>query len=123
MRLLGMTVAIQQFLAFLCACLPTYRPLLPNEVRVRRIVRDWGASFSVLLSRRSRSSASKTLLSESSARKTRNSRYNPYDNLDDSSNHIIALPIAQEGSDVPSDRAENFYPLDTIKMQHDMHVV
>lgn len=124
MPLFNFLTGVQQFLAFLCACLPAYRPLLPKKIHLPRAIQNWQLLFPTLILRGSESPASKTSSSASTAPHHRSwPRHNQYDNLDGSSDNAIAPHKVRIAASIPADRAGIDLPLNAIRVEHEVLIV
>jgi hypothetical protein len=122
--LLVFLVAIQQGIACICACIPTFRPLLPKENHLPRLLKNWRASVMSVLGSRSKSSASDTPLDGLAALDNRNRpRYNQYDYLDDARNNVVTTHTAKGAFDkLAMDVAGKDYPVNAIKVKHEVQI-
>lgn len=113
----GLWVNIQLCSAIICACLPTYRPILPRGAILSSTLSQWHS----LLSRRSRASTSRSSegntkdYSKSYTVSDGRARYARYNNISDGAVNQIVLTDIKTGNEVDHD-----YPPNTINVETDL---
>lgn len=125
LSLLGHWLQIQLSIAVVCACLPTYGPLLPSKTFFSTNVKGWYSSLTSFLGRRQRSSASdpKSDLCAHCGHPSRPHR-DHYKSLSDAGDKLVVTRVVG-GGNFPHhpEVAEWGCPPNGIKIRNDVEVV
>lgn len=122
---LGLWYLVQLSLAVICACLPTYGPLLPNGALLSRRFKEWYSSVELMLGRSQRSSNSnlKTGRSlDSDALERPHDKH--YGNFNGGGDNIVLTSVVG-GCMHPSDheKAERDYITSFVKIRQEVEIV
>ncbi len=125
LKRLGIWLLVQLSISIICACLPTYGPLLPNGAFLSMRLKGWYSFVGSLLGRRHTSSNSGSEINQSLDSNTEKRHHKEtYGNLSDGGEKSIFTSVVGGGNHAyDHERAEIDYANNVIKIRQEVEMV